>query len=122
MVDEGQKQKTKIHLMALLEKEGFMPYIIVDAKSGSSYIGFRERSEVGKIRIADHPERAIYGYRWHLRFDMTRPMTVNNKGHRQYFYPVKDMHKMVDHIKHYWKVIEREHELSVREDTQEEGA
>lgn len=104
---ENVKHDFTIHLMAQLENEGLFPYIIAKAATGSVYIGFNDLPEIGMLRIGNHPERSAYGYRWHLRSDMAKPMVLNNKGHKQYFYPVDQADRLVKHMGNYRRSIER---------------
>ena len=86
--------------LALLEKihqAGLKAKIFKVAKSGSVYIHFAD-SRMGKVRVGTHNERERYGYRWQIRLDVVTPFTINDKGHKQFFYSAFDLQPAVDHM------------------------
>ena len=79
--------------MEVLQQAGLKPYLHAKAMSGSVYIKFG--SDVGgALRIADHPQRSRYAYRWNLRFDFNE-ITTKEKSHICFYYPIEDFETML---------------------------
>lgn len=91
-------------LIFLLSERGIKASLFKKAQSGSIYMEF-EDPRMGKCRIGDHKERDKYGYRWHVRMDITEYFIFVGKGHNQFFYPVSRLEDAVDHMKNYQEMI-----------------
>lgn len=101
--------------IALLAKETLKrlnslgAYIYHESVGGSVYIKFRDE-RMGSIRIADHPGRKKYKYRWNLRVDIEESRVKFDKIKRWY-YRVADFEEMMVHILNYAnKIVEADNE------------
>lgn len=97
-------EKIAKEILAKLKDKSIKGHIHCHAKSGSVYVVF-ENSKLGKLRIGDHSERKKYGYRWNIRIDITEYYVDGSKGHNQYFYPLSQIDRLVDHIFNYNRKI-----------------
>lgn len=84
-------------ILGKLKDAGLRPYIFKEAKSGSVYIKFKKNIS-GTLRISNHDERSRYSYRWNLRFDISKPYTID-KGHKCYYYPLNCIEEMITKMK-----------------------
>lgn len=100
------KETTK-QLQNMLKEAGIKTSIITEAKTGSTYVEFKDRPYMGKLRVGDHNERKRYGYRWQIRTDITESYIDKSKGHAQYFYAACDLEAAVKHIVNYNNAVER---------------
>lgn len=82
-------------------------YIYHHATTGSTYVKF-EDERIGSLRIADHPGRKRYRYRWNLITDgLDRPEKLNDRGINRWYYPAQDVTDLLRHIRNYVRAIDR---------------
>jgi len=87
------RQKIISAIMQKLKKAGLKPYYHKKSKLGSTYIKFKTPTN-GALRIANHPQRSCYAYRWNLRFDYQEKKT-KEKGHTCYYYPLNCLDDLI---------------------------
>jgi hypothetical protein len=72
------------------------PMVLYKATTGSVYVKF-DVEGVGSLRIADHPGKKGYKYRWNLRADMEGQSTSSPPSgtHKRFFYGFDSIGEMV---------------------------
>ncbi len=91
-------------IIKLLKEANIKASIFKIALTGSVYIHF-SNPKLGKLRVGDHKEKNTLGYRWQLRTDLKEPQVKENKGHKQFLYPVTHISNLINHIKNYYKKV-----------------
>jgi hypothetical protein len=92
------------NLIKLLSNANIKASIFKIALTGSVYIHF-SNPKLGKLRVGDHKEKNTLGYRWQIRTDIKEPITKENKGHKQFLYPVTHISNLINHIKNYYNKV-----------------
>lgn len=91
-------------LLALGELE---PYVYHTSSWGSVYIKFPDQ-RIGSLRIADHPSRKHYRYRWNLLLKLgDHPGSVKKGKVTRWYYSKHSVDHMVYHILNYAAAIHR---------------
>lgn len=89
------------------------PYVYHKALTGSVYIKFKDE-RIGSLRIADHPGRKKYKYRWNLCIDyMHESESIHDRGTTRWFYIGRDLYKMLRHIENYANVVKKSDKLEL---------
>lgn len=88
------------YLIAKLHKE--QAYIYHSATTGSVYIKFDDE-RLRSVRVADHPGRDKYKYKWNVRVDakFSEPWLEVDNGIERYYYPSRCIKELIKDIKHY---------------------
>lgn len=92
-------------LLDVLDQAGLKP-LLHHYKGGSAYIKFLTPIH-GTLRIADHPQRSRYHYRWNLRSDYNE-VTLKDTGDdgSSYYYPMAMFETMVGDMLYYLLLME----------------
>ena len=81
------------NLLRKLNQKGFEAYVYHDV-GHSKYIKFKVNLG-GNLRIADHPQRSRYAYKWSLRKDLDKPDIRLKKGKVCFYYPWNMIDNMI---------------------------
>lgn len=84
-------------ILEKLTEAGLKPYLH-SVKGASKYIKFSV-SIGGSLRIADHPQRARYSYRWNLRSDKRGVYKKEKNGSVCMYYNIFAFHDMIEDMK-----------------------
>lgn len=84
-------------LLRKLKIAKLRPYVYYN-RGGSIYIKFDTYIK-GSLRIADHPQRKRYAYRWNLREDIKKIRYTEKNGHMCCYYPLSEADQMIDDMK-----------------------
>lgn len=72
---------------------------------GSTYIKFTH-PRLGSLRIADHPGRPNYSYRWNLDLSISEAYQDQHIGKTRYHFPLQDRDQFVAQIREYAKQVQ----------------
>lgn len=85
-------------LLADLQAIGAEPYLWAAATTGSFYIRFKNPL-LGSVRVADHPGREQYKYKYNVRADVHAAHWVKDGDAWRYFVPIDQAVLVVDIVK-----------------------
>lgn len=89
--------KIAIELVDKLNEHELGAYVWHKATTGSAYIRFAD-SRMGSVRISNHSGSKKYKYKFNLLSDFNSYSQHKDNNVWQYFYPMKQMDKMISDI------------------------
>jgi len=94
-----RNQRTQLVIGCLLDElEDLGIWIYHVSQHGSVYLKFEDES-LRSIRVADHPGRQKYRYKWNLDLKDSKSKKVNDRGIVRNYYGIMDVESLVQDIR-----------------------
>lgn len=97
---KGAAKVDRLARRLLVDLEGLGCWLYKQALTGSTYLKFAEAC-MGSVRVADHPGKSEYRYRWNLDVTMTGCRSIVDRGVTRHFYGPDSYDQMLHDIRQF---------------------